>query len=395
MKKCYSMGALVLDITLGLRSEEVLPITDIFVQGKVTELKNVAYNLGGSVGNTGLALHKLGVNTVLSGKVGKDVSGGIIKMLISGAGAPYHLLELDDVPTTTAMVVTPKGLDKISLFMKGASQTYTGSDADSIKDADLFHFGYPVTMKNMYANDGEQLVKMMKTVKETGSSTSMDTALPRPDGEHGRINWRPILEKVLPYVDAFVPSYEECLFMLDREDYIAKWNQADGDDMINLLTEDSVRYVADQFLAMGAKIVYIKLGTRGSYLRTAGAEVLRNAGRAFSDLADTWCDRELWIFPNKVDQVVSTVGAGDTCIAGFLAAALRNETPEKAMQMGSTAAVTRISSNEAVNAIKSYEDVEARCVGAARHAFGFELSEDSWRYIESEGLYIGKNDCRY
>ena len=30
------MGALVLDITLSLRSGEILPITDIFVQGKVT-----------------------------------------------------------------------------------------------------------------------------------------------------------------------------------------------------------------------------------------------------------------------------------------------------------------------------------------------------------------------
>ena len=394
MKKCYSMGALVLDITLSLRSGEILPITDIFVQGKVTELNQISFYMGGSVGNTGLALHKLGVNTVLSGKVGRDTQGEAIKSLISGAGAPYHLIEMDGVPTTTSIAVTPKGLDKITLFMKGASQTYSGADADGIKDADLFHFGYPVTMKGMYADEGAGLLQLMSTVKATGASTSMDTALPRPDGEHGKINWRPILKKVLPYVDAFVPSYEECLFMLDREDYIEKWQQAAGGDMIDLLTEDSVRRVAEEFLGMGTKIVFIKLGSRGAYLRTADRAAFAGAGRAFSDLPENWYGRELWIFPNKVPKIVSTTGAGDTCIAGFLAAALRGESPEKALQIGSTAASLCIQSADTTSLLTSYEAVEAAAAGAERTAGGFALS-DSWRRDEAAGLYIGKNDGRF
>ena len=39
MKKALIMGSLVLDITPSLRSDDLRTVEDIFVQGKVTELK--------------------------------------------------------------------------------------------------------------------------------------------------------------------------------------------------------------------------------------------------------------------------------------------------------------------------------------------------------------------
>ena len=81
VKKIVVMGSLVLDITLQLRSEEIRPVEDIFVQGKVTELKNASFYMGGCVGNTGLALHKLGADVTLCGKVGRDFAGGAIRLL--------------------------------------------------------------------------------------------------------------------------------------------------------------------------------------------------------------------------------------------------------------------------------------------------------------------------
>lgn len=42
-------------------------------------------------------------------------------------------------------------------------------------------------------------------------------AKPDPTSEAGRKDWNRILERVLPYVDIFLPSLEEILYMIDRQ----------------------------------------------------------------------------------------------------------------------------------------------------------------------------------
>ena len=67
---------------------------------------------------------------------------------------------------------------------------------------------------------------------------------------------------------------------------------------------------------MGAKIVVLKIGDWGLYLRTANATALTHMGR--SQVADvvTWSDRELWA-PCFATHVVGTTGSGDATIAAF------------------------------------------------------------------------------
>ena len=79
------MGSLVLDIAPALRAKDYRAITDIFVQGKVTELSGVSFYMGGCVGNTGMALHKLGVDATLGCKVGRDFAGNAIELMLSRA----------------------------------------------------------------------------------------------------------------------------------------------------------------------------------------------------------------------------------------------------------------------------------------------------------------------
>ena len=394
MKKALIMGSLVLDITPSLRSDDLRTVEDIFVQGKVTELKDVSFYMGGCVGNTGLALHKLGVDTTLCGKVGEDFAGSAIELLIRQAGIPFRMSKMPGVPTTIGIAITPPGLDKITLFLRGASQEYDSSDVRDLPDTDLFHFGYPVTMKRLYANEGEELVKMYRTVHEAGVTTSLDTALPRPESEPGQVVWKPILKKLLPYVDIFVPSFEECLFMLDRESYIRRYQQTAGTDLLDSVSADEVRAVAQKFLDMGVKVVLLKIGSKGMYLRTAGEEKLRQARRVFGDCADKWADRELWIFPNRVDKIVSTTGAGDVGIAGFLSTALRQEDPVTALQVASTASWLCIQSSDTTSKLVPWEELAA--MGAvAERPVRMELPEDRWRYDPQAGVYLGSCDRNF
>ena len=390
MKRAIVMGSLVLDITPSLRSPEVRAVEDIFVQGKVTELGNVAFYMGGCVGNTGLALHKLGVPTTLCGKVGEDFAGNAIELLAGRAGAAFHLSRVPGVPTTVSVAVTPPGLDKITLFLRGASQEYDSADAEGLPEADLFHFGYPVTMKRLYENGGEELVRLYRRVRATGMTTSLDTALPRPDSEPGQVNWRPILKRVLPHVDIFVPSFEECLFMLDRSAYCERFREAAGRDIIDSLRWEEVREIAGTFLSMGAKVVLLKLGSCGMYLRTADAAVLAEGGRALRDCAEDWGGRELWICPNTVERIVSTTGAGDVGIAGFLATLLRGGRPVQALRVAATAASLCIQSADSTSLLLPWEEVAALGEGA-RRTVKCPLPADCWRAVEP-GLFRGSLD---
>ncbi|MGN0961959.1 MAG: carbohydrate kinase family protein, partial [Clostridia bacterium] len=95
----------------------------------------------------------------------------------------------------------------------------------------LFHFGYPPLMARMYAEDGKELVQLFRRAKETGAATSLDMASVDPDSPEGHIDWKKILERVIPYVDFFVPSLEELCFMLDRSRYYEWIRRAVGGDV--------------------------------------------------------------------------------------------------------------------------------------------------------------------
>lgn len=394
MKQAVVMGSLVLDISPSLRSQQVRDVTDIFAQGKVTELKDVAFYMGGCVGNTGLALHKLGIPTTLFGKVGQDFAGDAIAMLIDREGIPFRLQRLENVPTTVSVALTPPGLDKITLFLRGASQEYSSRDVAELPQGDLFHFGYPVTMHRLYEDQGAELIAMYRQVKEKGMVTSLDTALPRPESEPGKINWRPILQKLLPWVDIFVPSFEECLFMLDREGYCRRCKAQAGQDMMDSITPEEVRQTAQSFLDMGAKVVLLKLGSRGMYLRTAEETVLRQAGSFFTPLLESWSKRELWIFPNAVEHIVSTTGAGDVGIAGFLAALLREQTPEEALQAATTASWLCIQSSDTTSRLVPFGELNAISRMAQRPE-RIALPRDLWHFSEAEALFYGENDRKF
>ncbi|MCD7716320.1 MAG: hypothetical protein LUI39_07700 [Lachnospiraceae bacterium] len=63
-------------------------------------------------------------------------------------------------------------------------------------------------------------------------------------------DWYGILERVLPYVDFFVPSVEELMFMLDRERFEDLQKRAAGRDITDILNiEKDVRPLADTSIA--------------------------------------------------------------------------------------------------------------------------------------------------
>jgi sugar/nucleoside kinase (ribokinase family) len=182
--------------------------------------------------------------------------------------------------------------------------------------------------------------------------------MPDPAGASGRVDWRIILARTLPQVDLFLPSVEELLFMLRRERFEHLTAQVGAANVLGALTTDEIVSLASEALAMGAKIVLLKMGTRGAYLQTSAT--LHDLGRGAPADRVAWADQQLWAPCYKPDAVVSTVGTGDAAVAGFLAAMLRGTPPALALKAAVATGACCVEKAGALSGVRSWEETMAR-----------------------------------
>ena len=256
-KRIISAGHICLDITPVIPPDTVFKsVSEALVPGRLLNVEAADVHTGGSVSNTGLALKKLGAEVTLLGKIGSDAFGRMVNDIVESNGAGGLLID-PECSTSYSIVLALPGIDRIFLHNPGANDSFGAEDVpDAVfESAELFHFGYPPIMRRMYENGGAELISLFRRAKEKGLLTSLDMAVPGESSDAALANWRAILEKLLPYVDYFVPSYEETAFMLGYKDY----------DINRLDFKKDVRPLADELRAMGASVVLIKCGTAGIY----------------------------------------------------------------------------------------------------------------------------------
>ena len=394
-KKAIVAGSIALDIVMKLPDVNPGQIQSIFSQGKITNLSGVHMYLGGETGNTGLAMSKMGIPVTVACKIGHDHPGKMIQEIFSEYDLDSRIKIADHANSTVAISVTPPGMDKISFLYKGAGQTFMWEDvpADSLASADLFHFGYPTAMDHLFADEGSEFLKIFSEAKKFGITTSVDTTLPDLNSPAGQVHWKSILEKVLPFVDIFVPSIEETLFMLDRDQYIREVERVGGGNMVDHIDPNQVAEIGSSLIAMGPKIVLIKMGKQGLYLKTADKNSFTSFGRAAPVKFDDWYDRELWDPALDTEPIRSTTGAGDTAIAGFLSAFLQGEKPERALEIASMAASLCISSYDTVSKIGKLSEIKALLDQKPGHPrLPVSLNPENWQKSRDFPIFHSRQD---
>jgi sugar/nucleoside kinase (ribokinase family) len=386
-------GHFCLDITPKFPVGEKLKISDIFSPGKLTNVEEAVLSAGGPVPNTGLAMAKLDVDVVLNGKVGEDAFGNIIRQLV-GEKRAAAFKTVRDQNTSYTIVLAPPGIDRFVLHNPATNDTFGADDIDYelAKQCVLFHFGYPPLMKRMYENNGAELVKIYKQVKDLGVTTSLDMAVPDPASSSGQANWQVILEKTLPYVDIFVPSLEEIAFMLDRDLFEKRKAQAKREDPVLVYEPKDCTDISNKLLSMGVKIAAVKCGIRGLYLRTGPAEQIDAMDSASPDKTSNWADREMWAGSFKSEQFGSTLGAGDATIAGFLCGFLRGFSPEDTLQIANTVGWQNVQEIDTLSGIRNWQSTLEMLEDKNRPRNPVGLDSDEWRYCESEQVYYGPKD---
>jgi sugar/nucleoside kinase (ribokinase family) len=137
---------------------------------------------------------------------------------------------------------------------------------------------------------------------------------------------------------------------------------------------------------MGAKMVLLKLGHQGAYLRSADPEILGDFGRAAPSQVPAWSDQELWS-PCYQVEVVGTTGSGDATIAGFLSAILRDLSPYQALNAAVAVGACNVEAPDALGGLCSWEETLDRMQsGWTKHEL--RLQAPGWAWDGQNDLWI-------
>lgn len=359
-KKAMVAGHICLDIVPTIDQIIDKSLNEILTPGTLTTVKDVDFAIGGATYNVGETMQRLGVDTQISCVVGDDYFGEIIEKIIDDATVGKMMAKDDKLMTSFSIVLSVAGCDRVFLHAPGANDDFSIEhiDFEKVKAVDLFHFGYPPVMRNIYADGGKTMAAIYKEAKKYGVTTSLDMAMPDPNSKSGQVDWGEWLKNVLPYVDIFEPSIEEILYMIDRTKYDALKDSASGDDMIHVLNTDILGEIADKLHALGAKMVLLKCGEKGCFASTK--EINDDFGKACPKDMKNWTNRKIHEQCFKVEKVVSTTGAGDATIAGFLSSLLSECSLEEALFNATAVGAACVSTIDVVSGMRTLEIMNAQ-----------------------------------
>ncbi|MDQ3815745.1 MAG: carbohydrate kinase family protein [Armatimonadota bacterium] len=309
MADIVSLGILVADVI-------ARPVNEYPRRGELILCEDMHPSIGGCAANTGIGLQKLGVQTAVMGKVGRDGFGDFVRDVLQGHGLDVRGVAIDDkVSTSATMVMIAGDGERSFIHYSGANAAFTAADVnwDLIRGAKLLHIAGFFVMPGF---DGQPCADVLKRARELGLKTSLDTVWDAT----GR--WMETLRPVLPYIDYFVPSYAEArccaASLVARHD----------------TPEDVARVLQDE----GAGVVALKMGEAGSYIRASEEE---------------------WRIPPFPVHAVDATGAGDAFAAGFLAGILKGFDLETAGKLANAVGACCVTAVGTVAGIRSLDETLA------------------------------------
>lgn len=255
------------------------PVEKIPAKGKLELVDTLSLYTGGCACSCAIDMAKIGIDVAIIGKIGNDGFGDFIHSSLNQNGVNTKGLKVDNEGFTSAsLVIVSADGERSFIHCLGTNATFCEEDIDYsvIENSKLIFVAGLMLMPKF---DGEDCTKFLKKCKEMGKITALDTAW----DSTGR--WMNVLASSMPYIDYFLPSYEEATELSNKTD---------------------PEEIADFFLSMGPHTVVIKLGKNGCLIKTKEGE-----------------KHEIPTF-NRIKSVDST-GAGDSFCAGFLTALVKGK----------------------------------------------------------------------
>ncbi len=286
MARVCSLGIHIVDI-LGRPVSHIPPGQNLLL------IDEIRITVAGTAAGTSIDLAKLGAKVFALGAIGKDELGNFLISTMQRYGIDTSgLVRKPGVQTSSTMLpIRPNG-ERPALHVIGANGALALSDIDlnAIAGAQYLHVGGTPLMEKL---DGESLGTVFEFAKKHGVVTTYDLlAIPHP-------HFLRLLEPCLPYVDYFMPGFEEAAMICGMSD-----------------REKVIRF----FLERGAKHTIFKMGGNGSSIG------FMENGRV----------RELRV-PAFKSPVVDSTGCGDAYCAGFIVGLSMGWDIERAARLGAAA----------------------------------------------------------
>ena len=289
----FGIGNPLIDVVINATEEDIISLelskgtmalVDSKRQGEILNYykeKETNYFPGGSAPNTLLACSGLGINSHISGKIGKDKLGEIYLERVREYGTDSGIV-LGEGPTGSSIIlVTPDGERTMNTNL-GMCQKYAAEDIDEEKlsKAKFFYFtGY------MWDTDSQKsaIKKAIQIAKENNVKIVFDVADPFAVNR----NKDSFLQLIKNDIDILFANKSELKILMDSED-------------LDFCIENLKKVV---------KNFGIKLGKDGSTI---------------------FNDNEKYVIEPSPVLAKDTTGAGDMYAAGFLASLAKGNNYESA-----------------------------------------------------------------
>lgn len=304
---------------VGILTADVMtkPLEALPEKGLLSKVDQIQMFVGGCAANAAVDMAKLGINVQLFGKTGEDSFGEFVKNTMEREGVNVDgVLSSSTSQTSASVVAISRDGERSVMHCVGANADLHECDIDfeKVKNSKILFIAGTFLMPGF---DGEEAAKLLKKAQEAGVLCCLDTAWDASG------QWMNTLGVCMPYLDWFMPSYEEAVQLSGKED---------------------PEEMAEVFYRQGAKNILVKLGEKGCYVKPENQEGFFT--EAF-----------------KADEVVDTSGAGDSFCAGFLTGLVQGWDPKVCAEFA--------------NAVGCF------CVGAVGATTGIKPKEEILKFIES------------
>ena len=364
-------------------------MTDVLVPGKMINMGNCVVVGGGPVTNAGVSIRRLGVKTELIGKVGDDE---IIRWYEEHEGHFKGIHQVKGESTSYTIAICIPGIDRFYLHHCGANDTfvYDDMDWDLVGRSKLMLFGYPPWMKKIYENTGTELTKILKKTKQLNTTTALDLSLPDVNSYAGQRDWKAILTDWVPLSDIMVPSAEEIFYFLYKEKFLEKKAKlGPKESVLDHMTVKEISDLGSDMLKMGTGVAMVKCGHRGLYVRTGDKDRLKKFGAAGCKDLDNWANRELWFPVYEEEKFVGALGSGDSAIAGFLSAFVREMSIESCLRYANAAGSMNVTVPDGLTWNKGFDDLTKR-IRAGWKTKELKIDEAGWK--KEHEFWVGPNN---
>lgn len=277
--------------------------------GKEKFAKEMNLTLGSSTAIFAANIASLGSKTGFVGMIGLDIFGDLIESSLSNKGVDTSMLIRSDKHSSGATIC-------LNYHEERANVTYQGAmDFMSLDDIDktIFIKTKHIHLSSIFMQSAIQrdLIDILEIARDNNVTTSLDTQWDPTE------KWDMDYEKILPYVNVFLPNETELKFITR-----------------SMTLEEAVEKITPYI-----HICVVKRGRKGSLL------LQKNQPSIHLDA-----------FLNN--DVIDAIGAGDSFNAGFIHAFVKGDTVENAQITGNLTGAINTTAAGGTGAFTSKEAVK-------------------------------------